>query len=272
MDSAEPNSPQPISRLADRGELITIAAGVGAIAAGLIIRTDIVALIMAIILEILGWAAVLAGIAAIGAAIYSYGAKRHWWDPVIAFVRRKNLTPMLRGIFSSGAFFLVPLSLLLPWMSISAFGESEGVLGISLLGITESSGSSDLGGGGALGVIAGIAFYLALLLAIAGVALFFLREDQRGKLIRAAIGGAGLLALIIFPLATILAISSAARIGIGDLLRLSDALGISLNWSVGYWLSLIAFIAAIALQFVPLPFADAPQEDAADSTDTEETT
>lgn len=273
MDSAEPNSPQPISRLADRGELITIAAGVGAIAVGLIIRTDIVALIMAFILEILGWAAVAAGIGAIGAAIYSYGAKRHWWDPVIAFIRQKNLTPMLRGIFSSGAFFLVLLSLLLPWMSISAFGESESALGISMLGVTGSSGASDFGDAGALGAIAVIALYLALLLAIAGVALFFLREDQRGKHIRAAVGAAGLLALIIFPLATMLAISSAARISIGDLARLSDALGISLNWSVGYWLSLIAFIAAIALQFVPLPFADAPKEDDADeSTDTVETT
>ena len=271
MDSAEPNSPQPISRLVDRGELLTIAAGVGTIVAGLIIRTDIFTLIVSIILEILGWVAVIAGIAAIGAGIYSYGAKRGWWDPVITFVRQKNLTPMLRGIFSSAAFFIVLPFFLLPWLSISGYGGSESASGISMLGITGSS-DGDFGGGGVAGVIATIAPYLILLLAIAGVALFFLRENRRGKHIRAAIGGAGLLTLIILPLATMLAISGAIGIGVTDLGRLGDELGISLNWAAGYWLSMIAFLAAIALQYIPLPFADAPKDNADDANATDETT
>ena len=253
MDSAEPSAPQPVSKPDGRGELIAIAAGIGTIAAGPIIRTGIFTLIMSIILEILGWVAVVAGIVAIGAAIYSYGNKRAWWDPIITFVREKNLTPMLRGIFSSGAFFLVLPFLLLPWMSISGYGRSESASGITMLGITESSGSNDFGDGGALGVIAGIALYLALLLAIVGIALFFLRDDQRGNHIRAAIGGAGLLALITLAVSVPLALADAIGTDISQL-------GISLNWSVGYWLSLIAFLAAITLQYIPMPTAKSPIE------------
>ena len=254
MDSAEPNSPQPISRFADRGELITIAAGIGTIAIGLIIRTDIVATIMAIVLEILGWAAVVAGIVAIGAGIYSYGAKRHWWDPAIKFVREKNLTPMLRGIFSSATFFLVLPFLLLPWLSLSGYGDPESAPGISMLAVTDSSLGGAFRDAGVVGIIFIIAPYLAVLCAIAGVALFFLREDRRGNHIRAAIGGVGLLALIILPVFTQLFIAGTF-----------SQLGLSLNWEIGYWLSVIAFIAAIALQYIPMPFADVPKEDAANA-------
>lgn len=254
MDSAEPSVPQPVSKPGGRGELIAIAAGIGTIAVGLIIRTDIFTLIMSIILEILGWASVVAGIVAIGAAIYSYGNKRAWWDPAIKFVREKNLTPMLRGIFSSAIFFLVLLFLLLPWLSLSGYGDPESAPGISMLAVTDSSLGGAFRDAGALGVIFIIAPYLAVLCAIAGVALFFLREDRRGNHIRAAIGGVGLLALIILPVFTQLFIAETF-----------SRLGLSLNWAIGYWLSVIAFIAAIALQYIPMPFADAPKEDAADS-------
>lgn len=255
MDSAEPSVPQPVSKPDGRGELIAIAAGIGTIAVGLIIRTDIFTIIMSIILEILGWAAVVAGIVAIGAAIYSYGNKRHWWDPVIAFVREKNLTPMLRGIFSSATFFLVLPFLLLPWLSISSsFGGSESASGISMLAVTDSSLGGAFRDASALGVIFIIAPYLAVLCAIAGVALFFLREDRRGNHIRAAIGGTGLLALIILPVFTQIFIAGTF-----------SQLGLSLNWAIGYWLSVIAFIAAIALQYIPMPFADAPKDANSDS-------
>lgn len=268
MDSAEPNSTQPAGKLAGkfegRGELITIAAGIGTIAAGLIIRTDIVATIMAIILEILGWAAVVAGIVAIGAAIYTYGNKRHWWDPVIAFVREKNLTPMLRGIFSSATFFLVLPFLLLPWLTISSvFGGSESASGISMFDFTDSS-SDGFGDPGAMGVISTISPFLVVLLAIAGVALFFLREDQRGNHIRAAIAAAGLLSLIILAVSTQLALAEVIGVDISEL-------GGSLNWAIGYWLSMIAFIAAIALQYIPMPFADAPNDGADDASPADET-
>ena len=253
MDSAEPSVPQPVSKPGGRGELIAIAAGIGTIAVGLIIRTDIFTLIMSIILEILGWASVVAGIVAIGAGIYSYGAKRHWWDPAIKFVREKNLTPMLRGIFSSATFFLVLPFLLLPWLTLSSsFRDSESVLGISMFDFTGSS-SAGFGDPGAMGVISIASPYLVVLLAIAGVALFFLREDRRGKHIRAAIGGAGVLALIILAVSTQLAIAEVIGVDISEL-------GGSLNWAIGYWLSMIAFIAAIALQYIPMPAANPPIE------------
>ena len=253
MDSAEPSVSQPVSKPGGRGELIAIAAGVGTIAVGLIIRTDIFTLIMSIILEILGWASVVAGIVAIGAAIYSYGNKRAWWDPVITFVRQKNLTPMLRGIFSSATFFLVLLFLLLPWLSVSGYGRSDSTLGITMLGITGSSGSENFGDTGAMGVIATIAPYLIVLLAVAGIALFFLRDDQRGNHIRAAIGGVGVLALITLAVSTRLVLADVIGVDISQL-------GVSLNWAIGYWLSLIAFIAAIALQYIPMPTAKLPIE------------
>ena len=41
-------------------------------------------------------------------------------------------------------------------------------------------------------------------------------------------------------------------VGIGEL---EDA-GIVVSWKFGLWLALLGFIAAAALQFVPMPFAD----------------
>ncbi len=91
----EPNAYQTAGEPSGRGELIAIAAGVGIIATGLIIRTDTATRIASFILEILGWGSAAAGIVVIGAGIYVYGNKRGWWNPVIIFLQQKNLMPML---------------------------------------------------------------------------------------------------------------------------------------------------------------------------------
>ena len=88
----------------------------------------------------------------------------------------------------------------------------------------------------------------AVVLAIAGGALFFLPGTQ-GSYIRAGIAGAGIVCILGFLFLTLLSLASEMGVGIGEL---EDA-GIEVSLKIGFWLSLLAFIAAIAVQFVPLP-------------------
>ena len=86
---------------------------------------------------------------------------------------------------------------------------------------------------------------------LAGGVLFFLPE-RRGSYIRAGVAGAGLLCVLAFVFLTLSSIASEMGVGIGEL---EDA-GIVISWKFGLWLALLGFIAAAALQFVPMPFAD----------------
>ena len=74
---------------------------------------------------------------------------------------------------------------------------------------------------------------------------------------RAGLAGAGIVCLFAFVLLSLVSVASELGVGIGEL---EDA-GIGISWKVGFWLSLVAYIAAIVIQFVPLPFADETAED-----------
>ena len=58
--------------------------------------------------------------------------------------------------------------------------------------------------------------------------------------------------ILAFVFLTLSSIASELGVGIGEL---EDA-GIVISWKFGLWLSLLGFITAAALQFVPMPFAD----------------
>ncbi len=159
---------------------------------------------------------------------------------------------MIRGLSGSAMFLLVLVFFFLPWMSVSCFGDEVlTASGVDIMGITRIDdipsdvADGDYGIGDALGSEAALLF-VAALLAIAGGVLFFLPK-RRGSYIRAGVAGAGLLCILAFVFLTLSSIASEMGVGIGEL---EDA-GIVVSWKFGLWLSLLGFIAAAALQFVP---------------------
>ena len=297
----EPNASQSAGEPSGRGELIAIAAGVGIIATGLIIRTDTATRIASFILEILGWGSVAAGIVVIGAGIYVYGNKRGWWNPVIVFLQQKNLMPMLNiehsasqpdsksegqaesvalapstgpgayqpdnkpverseknsipllRIASSGVFILILPFVLLPWtifIDIDARGNEDSVsfTGTWLLSSDIASAMfddfvDDPSDADALYFLFDFfAISIVFLLAIAGGALFFLRDDRRRNRLNRRICWAGLAALIVYAVSDLVIIAGGYEIG-----ELFDGQGTELRFGSGYWLSLLAFIASLIL-------------------------
>ena len=112
----------------------------------------------------------------------------------------------------------------------------------------------DYGIGDALGSEAAL-LYVAALLAVAGAALPFL-PGRKGSYTRAGIAGAGIVCIFLFLLLTISSLASEMGVGIGEF----EEAGIGISWEIGLWLSLLAFIAAGAVQFVPLPDTDGPEQ------------
>ena len=74
---------------------------------------------------------------------------------------------------------------------------------------------------------------------------------------RAGLAGAGIVCLLAFVLLSLVSAASELGVGIGEL---EDA-GIGISWKVGFWLALVAYIASVVIQFVPLPFFDDPSDD-----------
>ena len=257
------NRLRDINPLHDRyGFLSLVAFGAAVLLLGLLLRSDLFLSIVNFVLEILGWVGILGGAATATAGVAAFGNERGWWDRLIEFSgQSEKRYPMIRGLSGSAMFLLVLVFFFLPWISVSCFGDEVlAASGADVMGITRIDdipsdvADGDYGIGDALGSEAAL-LYVAALLAIAGGALFFLPE-KRGSYIRAGIAGAGLLCILAFVFLTLLSIASEMGVGIGEL---EDA-GIVVSWKFGLWLSLLGFIAAAALQFVPMPFADRGDE------------
>ena len=244
------------------GYLSLVAAGVVVLLLGLLLRSDFFLNFVGFVLELLGWAAVLAGLAIAIVGLAAYGSERGWWSlSGVSGGQSEGRTPMIRGMSGSAAFLLALLFFFLPWMTISCFDEEVVTLsGADIMAITQMDdipsdvADGDYGIGDALGSEAAL-LYLAALAAIAGGALFFLPEGQ-GRYIRAGLAGAGLVCIIAFVFLTLSSIASELGVGIGEL---EDA-GLSISWGIGLWLTLLAFIAAVVIQFVPLPQAGQPSD------------
>ena len=176
-------------------------------------------------------------------------------------VSPRGRTPIIRGISGSALFVLVLVFFFHPWMSVTCFDEEVlTTSGADMMGITRIDDipsdvtDGDYGIGDALGSEAAL-LYLAALAAIAGAALFFLPEGQ-GRYIRAGLAGAGLVCVLLFIFLTLSSVASELGVGIGEL----EEAGLSISWEYGLWLSLLFFIAAAVLQFVPMPKTEQPSD------------
>ena len=248
-----------INPLHDRfGYLSLVALGVGVLLLGLLLRSDLFLGIVDFVLELLGWAGILGGAAIAAAGVVAYGNEKGWWDRLIeSRGQSEKRLPMLRGLSSSAVFLLALLFFFLPWMTISCFGEElVTVSGTDIMGITKVDdipseiADDDYGIGDALGSEAAL-LYVAALLVIVGGSVFFLPE-RRGSYIRAGIAGVGLLCLLAYVFLTLSSAASELGVGIGEL----EEAGLEIGWQIGFWLSLLALVAVIVLQFIPMPFAD----------------
>ena len=128
------------------------------------------------------------------------------------------------------------------------------------MGITEIDGSefsdSDYGITDSLTSPDSVMLYIIVLLAIAGAGLFFLQNDNV-TYIRTGVAAAGILCLALHVFFSLSLIAEEFGASIGDL----GELGLEVGWEIGLWLTLLAFIVAIVMQFVPLPDGEPASED-----------
>ena len=237
------------------GYLSLVVFGAAVLALGLLLRSDLFLKVVNFALEIMGWAGVLGGAAIAIAGVVAIGNERGWWDRITdSRGQAGGKLPLVRGLSGSALFVLTLVFFLLPWMSISCFGEElVTVSGTDIKGITQVDDlpseldQDDYDIGDALTSEAAL-LYVAALLATAGGALFFL-PGNRGSYIRAGIAGVGIVCILGFLFLTLLSLASEMGAGIGEL---EDA-GIEVSLKFGFWLSLLALIAATVVQFIPLP-------------------
>ena len=240
------------------GYLSLVVFGAAVLMLGFLLRSDIFLSVVGFVLEVLGWADICGGAAIAIAGVAAFGGDKGWWGRIgESGAGVDGRLSLARGLSGSALFVLVLIFLFLPWMSISCFGEEVlTVSGADVMGITEIDdipsdvAGDDYGIGDALGSEAAL-LYLAALLAIAGAALFFL-PDRQGSYTRAGIAGAGIVCIIAFVFLSLSSVASEMGVGIGEL----EEAGVGISWKFGLWLSLLAFIGAIAVQFVPLPGTD----------------
>ena len=245
------------------GHLSLAVFGVGVLLLGVLLRSDFFLGIVDFVLELLGWAGILGGVAIATAGVVAYGREKGWWDKLIeSSGQSEKRLPMVRGLSSSAVFLLALLFFFLPWMSVSCFDEElVTVSGTDIMGITKVDdipseiADDDYGIGDALGSEAAL-LYVAALLVIVGGSVFFLPE-RRGSYIRAGLAGVGLLCLLAFVFLTLSSAASDLGVGIGEL----EEAGLEIGWKAGFWLSLLALVVAIVLQFIPMPFFDELAED-----------
>ena len=245
------------------GSLSLVAVGAVALLLGLLLRSDLFLSIVGVVLEITGWVGVIGGVVVAAAGVAAYGHERGWWNGIIAANAQSGVRmPLVRGLSGSVAFLLVLVFFLLPWMSVSCYGEEMFTAsGTDILGITQVDDvpsdvtDGDYGMGDALTSEAAL-LYVAALLALVGGALFFL-PGRQGSVIRAGVAGGGILCLLAFVILVLTSVASDLGVSLGEL----EEAGVGISWKVGFWLSLVAFIAAVTVQFVPLPFADAPADE-----------
>ena len=237
------------------GHLSLAVFSVAVLLLGLLLRSDFFLSIVDFVLELLGWASIMGGAAIAAAGVAAYGSEKGWWDRLIeSSGQSEKRLPMVRGLSSSAVFLLALLFFFLPWMSVSCFGEEIlSASGTDIMGITKVDdipseiADDDYGIGDALSSEA-VLLYVAALLVIVGGSAFFLPE-RRGSYIRAGLAGVGLLCLLAFVFLTLSSAASDLGVGIGEL----EEAGLEIGWKTGFLLSLLALVAVIVLQFIPMP-------------------
>ena len=244
------------------GYLSLVVFGAAVLMLGLVLRSDLFLSVVGFLLEVLGWGGICGGAAIAIAGVAAFGDDKGWWGRIgESGAGVDGRTSLARGLSGSALFVLVLIFFFLPWMSISCFDEEVlTVSGADIMGITEIDdipsdvAGDDYGIGDALGSEAAL-LYVATLLAVAGAALFFL-PGRQGSYTRAGIAGAGLACIIAFVFLSLSSVASEMGVGIGEL----EEAGVGISWELGLWLSLLAFVAAIAVQFIPLPGTDRPEQ------------
>ena len=89
------------------GYLSLVGAGLAVLLIGLLLHTDIALRTVTLILELLGWAAILGGTAIAFVGVGAYGNERGWWTPSkISDGPADGSVPIIRGISGSAAFLL----------------------------------------------------------------------------------------------------------------------------------------------------------------------
>ena len=240
------------------GYLSLVVFGAAVLLLGLLLRSDIFLSVVSFVLEVLGWAGICGGAAIAVAGVAAFGGDKGWWGRIgESGAGVDGRLSLARGLSGSALFVLVLVFFFLPWMSISCFDEEVlTVSGADVMGITEIDdipsdvADDDYGIGDALGSEAAL-LYLIALLAVASAALFFL-SGRKGSYTRAGLAGAGIVCIFLFLFLTLSSLTSEMGVGIGEL----EEAGIGISWELGLWLSLLAFIGAIVVQFVPLPGTD----------------
>ena len=110
--------------------------------------------------------------------------------------------------------------------------------------LIESSGQSDKRFPMVRGLSSSAVFLLVL--------LFFFLPVGRGSYIRAGLAVVGLLCLLAYVFLTLSSAASELGVGIGEL----EEAGLEIGWKIGFWLSLLALVVVIVLQFIPMPSAN----------------
>ena len=240
------SSLSPLERLSSRVNNISIILiGVLVVLVSFFIRTDI----FETILEIVGILGILAGLVITAAGIYWFGDEKGWWNMLREGDRAE---PRGRLIGSPALFLLVLLLFTLPWMTIKCEGEDVvTVTAVEMITLEETIVSTPAGRDTLSPEVTDSALiYVAAVLAIAGIVLlFFPMHRDTKRYTRAVLGALGALSLLGFMAQMIWRIHSGTE-GLA-----------SVSMEYGFYLSVMAFVAVIALQFVPMsvPPDEAPE-------------
>ena len=226
-----------------------IAIGVALMFVSFFIRTDI----FEAILDIVGILGVLAGLVITIAGIYLFGDERGWWDRLREGDRAE---PRGRLIVSPALFLLVLLLFTLPWMTIKCEDEDVvTVTAVDMITLEETIISTPAGRDTLSPEVTDSALlYVAAVIAVAGIVLLFVpmhRDTKRYT--RAVLGALGALSLLGFMAQMIWRVHSETE-GLA-----------SVTMEYGFYLSVLAFVAVTALQFIPMSVPpDEPPEASSD--------
>lgn len=138
----------------------------------------------------------------------------------------------------TGLYVLVLLLFLTPWLSIECAGITVNVTGVDMA----LGNETEIAGQTSDGDIELFAL-AALLFALGGAGLFFLRE-RAGAVARALAGVLGGLSLIALKLKVDGDVDSG--FGEGGLAGVGGLINVS--WEIGFWLAMLGFFAAAAVQ------------------------
>lgn len=216
------------------GYLSLVGIGAPALLLGLFLRSALFLSIVDFALGALVWLGIVGGALTIVAGIVALGNEKNWWNKITESSINTGGGRMLRtrGVASSAIFILILIFFFLPWLSVGLY---DNVSGADMIQANQYL-SRTLADSGAT-----VPLIIAFILAIAGTSMFFVRAEK-GKLIRAGIGGVGILCIFAFIVLASGALPSGASVG----------------WGIGLVLSAVGYIAAIIIQFVPMPSADQP--------------